>query len=107
MLKLFHQLHNSLKNLPNISKCCIAYSGGLDSTVLLHSLVQIMKQDSDFSLRAVHIDHGLSIYSPQWSKHCQQFCNELMIDCTILQIDVKKNIAGNSLEEVARTMRYE
>ena len=38
----------------------VAFSGGLDSTVLLHQLVLLREQDPSLTLRAVHVHHGLS-----------------------------------------------
>ncbi|HBT7173449.1 TPA: hypothetical protein MCI50_002311, partial [Klebsiella pneumoniae] len=36
----------------------VAFSGGLDSTVLLHQLVLLREQDPSLTLRAVHVHHG-------------------------------------------------
>ncbi|EOQ55806.1 ATP-binding protein, partial [Escherichia coli] len=38
----------------------VAFSGGLDSTVLLHQLVQWRVENPDVTLRAIHVHHGLS-----------------------------------------------
>ncbi len=38
-----------------------AFSGGLDSTVLLHQLVLWRERHPDVTLRAIHIHHGLSL----------------------------------------------
>lgn len=82
-------------------KYCVAYSGGLDSHVLLHMLASQHQ-----AVRAVHINHGLSENASDWMRHCQKICTELNIDLNIitLEIDHKK---GESLEAVARKMRYQ
>ena len=49
----------------------VAFSGGLDSHVLLHVLSQIA-MDYPLSLTAIHINHGLQEESDQWAMHCQQ-----------------------------------
>ncbi|MCP6612799.1 tRNA(Ile)-lysidine synthetase, partial [Klebsiella pneumoniae] len=38
----------------------VAFSGGLDSTVLLHQLVQWRTESPGVALRAIHVHHGLS-----------------------------------------------
>ncbi|RID18489.1 hypothetical protein D1912_02885, partial [Escherichia coli] len=38
----------------------VAFSGGLDSTVLLHQLVQWRTENPGVTLRAIHVHHGLS-----------------------------------------------
>ncbi|MGH8506891.1 MAG: ATP-binding protein, partial [Stenotrophobium sp.] len=45
----------------------VAYSGGLDSTVLLHTLASLRLP----GLRAVHIHHGLQELADDWVRHCQ------------------------------------
>lgn len=104
---IVHYLLEILNELPSSAKLCVAFSGGLDSHVLLHSLAQLRLQGSSFSLRSAHIDHGLSPDSFKWSLHCQQICSELAVDCTIVKVDVKRILANNSLEEVARNLRYQ
>ena len=38
---------------------CVAFSGGLDSMVLLHALYTLRGGPDKFALRAAHIHHGL------------------------------------------------
>jgi tRNA(Ile)-lysidine synthase len=84
----------------------VAYSGGLDSHVLLHLLVQARQQYPQLNLHAVHIDHGLSPHSAAWRQHCQQVCQELDVDCHVEQLDRSK-LTGPSLEASARQARYD
>lgn len=44
----------------------VAFSGGLDSTVLLHQLVQWRAENPDATLRAIHVHHGLSANADTW-----------------------------------------
>ncbi|KTD18940.1 tRNA lysidine(34) synthetase TilS [Legionella jordanis] len=80
----------------------VGYSGGLDSTVLLHAL----SQDPNFlpKITAVHINHGLSPNAQGWEKHCQAFCKKLNLPLIIRAINLHKQ--GN-VEEIARKARYE
>lgn len=82
----------------------IAFSGGLDSSVLLHGLVGAREQ-LNFSLRALHVDHSLHDNSRQWSSYCQNVCSELGVryESTRLQVDV--NHPGG-IEAAARDARY-
>lgn len=50
-----------------------AYSGGLDSTVLLHLLVRVCR-DAGVTLIALHADHGLHERSGQWRQQCERQC---------------------------------
>ncbi len=81
----------------------IAYSGGLDSHVLLHFL---HTQFPDYPLQAIHIDHQLFPESKQWAQHCQQVCRKLSIPLKIIKVNIKRK-KGESLEAAARVARYQ
>ena len=84
--------------------CRIAFSGGLDSSVLL-SAAHAVRDRLPGELRAVHVDHGLHPDSPAWADQCRARCAALGVHCTILRPDL--NLApGDSLEAVAREARY-
>ena len=51
----------------------VAYSGGVDSTVLLY-LMRRLKETMGFSLTAMHVDHGLNPNSNRWAQHCARVC---------------------------------
>lgn len=61
------QLSNFFNQLPTIHNIWIAYSGGVDSHVLLHLLAQ-----QQTTLHAVHIHHGLQAQADEWAQHCAQ-----------------------------------
>lgn len=92
----------ALPNLSDYEGIFIAFSGGLDSTVLLHAVA------SQPSLRdklvAIHVNHGLSVNAMAWQHHCQKFCAALTIPlhCEVVHIP-----QSNNLEETARTARYQ
>ena len=86
------------------SPLLVAFSGGLDSTALLHAL----SQDADTrmqGLRAIHIHHGLQAHADDWARHCQRFCDALDIALTIANVTVDRN-SGDGLEAAARKARY-
>lgn len=78
----------------------VAYSGGLDSTVLLHALCQLSPKPA---IRALHIHHGLHSQADQWQDHCRTFATSLgvAIDCRRVQVQ-----RGEGIEAAARDARY-
>ncbi|MEP6484449.1 MAG: tRNA lysidine(34) synthetase TilS [Rudaea sp.] len=83
---------------------CVAFSGGMDSTVLLHALSQIPAA-RERGLRAVHVDHRLHAESGRWSDHCASIAASLEIPLVIERAEVARQGAG--LEAAARDARYE
>lgn len=80
----------------------VAYSGGLDSHVLLHMLA---KSEYKSQLTAVHINHGLMPDAGKWCAHCQQTCLELDIPIHTEEVTVNKRHT-QGLEAAAREARY-
>lgn len=83
---------------------CVAYSGGPDSTALLHALAQVPDARAR-GLRAMHIDHGLHAHSADWAKHCATFCRSLALPLTIVKVAVD-DARGEGIEAAARRARY-
>jgi len=90
----------------NLSDCpiTVAFSGGVDSTVLLHLLVQLRNQGCVATVRAVHVHHGISRYAEQWVEHCQSVCDRWQVPLTIARVVPDNN--GFGLEQAAREARY-
>lgn len=82
----------------------VAYSGGLDSTVLLH-LASIYAKQFQISLYAYHVNHGLSPNATQWEQHCAQICDRLGIPFRSKNVRVENQ--GQGIEVVARNLRYQ
>ncbi len=78
----------------------VAFSGGLDSTVLLHALVQIREP-----VLAVHVDHGLAAESADWADHCQRVAADLGVDIQTVRVEVDP-ASSDGLEAAAREARY-
>lgn len=84
---------------------CVSYSGGPDSSALLHALAQLQVARL-CGLRAVHVDHGLHPDSRAWSDHCREFCAELGLPCEVVRVQVD-SAGGRGLEAAAREARYQ
>lgn len=88
----------------NAKRFIIAYSGGLDSHVLLHAVASL-RQTNHFELLAVHINHGLSDNAHHWQRHCAEVCDELGIPFMTETIVVDSHDRKN-FEALARDGRY-
>ncbi len=93
-----------LSRYPDVETCWIAYSGGLDSHVLLHLLAEI-KNDIKPKLVAVHINHGMSNDADLWVTHCQKMCEDYGIEFQNYSIDLSHK-SGKGTEAFAREKRY-
>ena len=85
---------------------CVALSGGLDSTVLLSALAEVLPQRPGWTLRAVHIDHQLHPSSVQWQQACARFAHQLGIQYEYCTVDVARD-SVEGIEAAARTARYD
>lgn len=81
----------------------VAYSGGLDSTVLLHMMLEAR---GSYPLLAVHVHHGLQPTAEDWPAHCQQVCERWQVPLTLLRVTPAQG-PGLSLEAEARRARYQ
>ena len=95
-----------LSQLPAAKQYWVAYSGGVDSHVLLYLLAKFLSPQLKKQLQAVHINHGLSQHATQWEQHCQLVCRQLGVAYKIIRVKVKQ-IKGASLEDQLRRVRYE
>lgn len=95
-----------LNNLSSQKKVVIAYSGGVDSHVLLHALASMREDFPELHLSAIHVNHQLQNDADHWRVHCENVCNALHIPLQAIEAEVKPE-KGESLEAVARTKRYE
>ncbi|MEW6678350.1 MAG: tRNA lysidine(34) synthetase TilS [Pseudomonadota bacterium] len=93
------------RHLPPDARLAVAYSGGLDSTVLLHALAALAREGRGFRLSALHVHHGLSPRADAWADHCQATCDALGVPLRIERVQV--NRVGDGLEAAARKARYQ
>ncbi|SDW93509.1 tRNA lysidine(34) synthetase TilS [Thiocapsa roseopersicina] len=94
----------ALRRLGPLGDCWVAFSGGTDSTALLHAAATRPVHASG-TLRAIHIDHGLHADSPCWAEHCRRICDALGVPLAVRRLNLTP-IPGESLEATAREARY-
>ncbi|PAT00908.1 MAG: tRNA lysidine(34) synthetase TilS [Candidatus Dactylopiibacterium carminicum] len=99
-------LENRLR--PTLRDCaglrlCVAYSGGLDSSVLLHLLARLAPEGG-YVLSAIHVHHGLNARADAWAVHCARACAGLGIPLHIERVVVEP--AGKGVEAAAREARH-
>lgn len=121
---------NNFKALLTYRHCCITFSGGLDSTVLLHAFCHFVRQHCPSNnypsndsppndcqrkktrplISAIHINHQLHSDSDSWQQHCQQVCDDLGVTLISEKVELQKKGEGNKskgLENAARQARYQ
>ena len=96
-----------LNTLTSDQTIYVGYSGGLDSSVVLHALHRAINQGGFANqLVAIHVNHGLQAEADGWSKHCSAYCQLLAIDFMPLKVEVKP-AQRQGLEAEARAQRYQ
>ncbi len=81
----------------------VGFSGGLDSTVLLHVLAGL-REELGFVLGATHVSHGLVAGSGAWGGHCRAVCAGLGVAFEETAVTVDRRHPGG-LEAAAREAR--
>lgn len=90
----------------------LAFSGGLDSTVLLDALAALRDGDGlpggdgapALTLRAVHVHHALSRHADEWAAHCAQACRQRDVAFSVAHVVIDGTPEG--IEAAARDARY-
>jgi len=95
-----------LSAAPGIKRYWLAYSGGVDSHVLLHVLANHQHIFGEAKFQAVHINHSLSSQADLWAEHCRETCERLQIPFIAIDVDATPR-PGESPEARAREVRYQ
>ncbi|MFT4581134.1 MAG: tRNA(Ile)-lysidine synthase [Gammaproteobacteria bacterium] len=99
---LFDELRASLA-FTSTQHFIIAYSGGIDSHVLLHSMSRLCSDKTQ--MLAVHVDHGLQEASHEWAQHCHLTARDLGVPSHTVTLNERPG-RGDSTEDWARRQRY-
>jgi tRNA(Ile)-lysidine synthase len=89
---------------PRVLPCVVAWSGGLDSTVLLHALLGGRTAGAGLRLRAVHVDHGMQPAAADFRRFCERLARRWRVPLTVRRVQVRVK-RGDSPEEAARRAR--
>ncbi|MFA0426465.1 tRNA lysidine(34) synthetase TilS [Vibrio sp. 10N.222.51.C5] len=83
----------------------VAFSGGVDSRVLLELAAQFAKSHH-IDCCAVHVHHGLSNNADYWAEQCKTWCDAVSVSLFIerVSLDISR---GESVEKLARDARYQ
>ena len=79
----------------------VAYSGGADSTALLHACAQRWPGQ----VYAIHVHHGLQDAADGFAAHCRATCGKLQVPLVVVHVDARP-APGDSPEDAARRHRY-
>ncbi len=85
-------------------RLAVAFSGGGDSTALLHALAGLAPA-RDRGLRAVHVNHRLHPDASRWVDRCERFCAQQRVPLIVVGCEVDRR-SGLGLEGAAREARY-
>ncbi len=94
----------------------LGLSGGLDSMVLLHLLLHKLSSRNNNAtketsnnifprFKAVHVNHTLSPNADGWQQFCADICRQYNVYFESHKIIIQQH--GSSIEEAARTARYD
>ena len=85
-------------------KIIVGFSGGADSTLLLHKTFNFLTEsNSENKLLALHINHQSQSESHAWEEHCQKFCQDREIHLQTEKVEVTAK--GEGFEAAARSAR--
>jgi tRNA(Ile)-lysidine synthase len=90
------------------TRLVVGFSGGQDSTCLLHALASSHRH---LDLLAVHVDHALRADSQVAAQEVQRRAEAMGVTCEVMRVDVAAYRAGlekrTSVQQAARAARYQ
>lgn len=98
----------NLAGLEGAARWCVGFSGGVDSSVLLHLLLACREANPGLPpVSAIHVDHGLQSQSGQWRVHCEQRCADWGVPLLSRQVDATAFGSGEAGARAARFSVFE
>ena len=85
----------------------VGVSGGADSVCLLH-LLCLLREEADFRMLVVHVDHGVRADSAEDASYVEALCEKLGVPFYLRKVDMDGYAAVHKLssEEAGRVLRY-
>jgi tRNA(Ile)-lysidine synthase len=99
-----HVVRALAQAVPVDARLLVAFSGGLDSSVLLHAAARAHGGGNLALVRAVHVNHGMNTDAARWAAHCAAVATDLGVPFRSVPVEVRP--AGRGLEDAAREARY-
>ena len=93
------EVREAVAAVPLSAAVAVAWSGGVDSTVLLHA---IATRVAPAEVRALHVNHALQPDAAGWERHCRAWAARLGVALHVIEAPVPP---GN-VEAGARRVRY-
>ena len=98
---MIKELSRWIETLSRYDLIYIGFSGGVDSTVLLHALANEPRLSK--KIHVLHINHGISSQADAWQSHCEQICQQWSIPYQAIPVSFDRSA---NIEEGARNARY-
>ena len=98
------RLLDILHSFPKVTAYVVGFSGGADSTALLHALCKI-KSQLGVPVSAVHVNHGIHKDADHWQMFCENFCRQNQVELVSRRIRLEHR-TGKGMEAEARHLRY-
>ncbi len=99
-------VEQQLASINGLTHVVIAYSGGVDSHVLLLACSILKPILPNIAFCAMYIDHGLHADSAKWRDHCDSVCVDLRVDFISQKVNAA-DLNGDGPEQAARYARYD
>jgi len=101
-------MRSAALRLPDVfapgTRLLVAYSGGQDSTCLLHALAH---KHPALGLVAAHVDHGLRADSADSAERVKALAEHIGVTCEVVRVDVGAyRLKRTSVQQAARAARY-
>lgn len=101
----FDFMDQLLASQAKVTRVYVAFSGGMDSTVLLHQTRAWQRARSGAPpVAAWHVNHQMQQASGDWEAHCAQICADWEIPLQVAHVQVAPSGRGD--EAAARDARY-
>ncbi len=81
----------------------IAFSGGLDSSVLLHNIAHLKEKKP---IIAIHVNHQMGEYAKEWENYCRNKAKSYGVEFFVERVRIDRN-SSNGIECEMRNKRYE